>query len=196
MVGTPLTCDAVEGRFLQAADVPALLEACWAAHTAGAEAVILADSPLGDAVTLAAALGTSIRRSAPDLLLGVQADLSLSAADLRRHPTVLARDITALDQVWGGKTALVLTGPLDDDAVLEAARLCHAMWRQGIAQSDGPQYPVPDAVNRPAPLTQDSPVIVLDLTNGDTAPPSELLELADFVLRPADGSDACTVEAV
>jgi hypothetical protein len=78
--------------------------------------------------------------------------------------------------------------------VLEAARICHAMWRQGIAQSEGPQYPVPDAVNRPAPQTQDSPAIALDLTSNDTTPPPALLELAGFVLRPADGPGACTVE--
>jgi alkanesulfonate monooxygenase SsuD/methylene tetrahydromethanopterin reductase-like flavin-dependent oxidoreductase (luciferase family) len=176
-------CDAVEGRFLQAADVPQLRAACRDAETDGADVLLLADGPLGDAVVLAAGLSDGTTA-----LLGVCT--SLSGAP-HRHPTVLAREMTTLDHICDGRTLLVFAAP-HDEQVLEAVRLCRDMWRLGSAASDGPFYPVPGAVNRPAPPYEGSPRIALDLTDG-SVPAGALLTLVDFVLMPTDDPMVCQV---
>jgi alkanesulfonate monooxygenase SsuD/methylene tetrahydromethanopterin reductase-like flavin-dependent oxidoreductase (luciferase family) len=177
-------CDAVEGRFLQAADVSQLRSACLQAQANGADVVLLVDGPLGDAVVLAASLsvGTSV-------LLGVCTSLS---GDPHRHPTVLAREMTTLDHLCDGR-AMVVFAPPHDEAVMEAIRLCRDMWRLGTATSDGPFYPVPGAVNRPAPSHEGSPRIALDLTGGDSQPAAALLALVDFILMPTGDPTVCLV---
>ena len=44
------------------------------------------------------------------------------------------------------------------------------MWRDGVARSTGPRYPVPGAVNRPLPPGRDSPWLALDLTDAGADP--------------------------
>jgi alkanesulfonate monooxygenase SsuD/methylene tetrahydromethanopterin reductase-like flavin-dependent oxidoreductase (luciferase family) len=179
-------CDAVEGRFLQAAGVAELRSACQRAVAGGAGAVFVRDGPLGDAVVLAAGL-----RAGPDLLLGVCTTLGAGA---HRHPTVLAREMTTLDHLCGGRSILVF-GPPHDDAAREAVLVCRAMFREGIAVSEGPHYPVPGAVNRPGPPTVESPRLALDLTDGSEADPA-LIELVDLVLRPTETPGVCLLQPV
>ena len=101
-------------------------------------------------------------------LLGVC--VGLDGAE-RRHPTVLARDMTSLDLLCNGRSLLCFAPPFGP-AHLEAIALCRQMWEAGTAASDGPIYPVPGAVNRPRPAAEHSPRLALDLTDGGRRRPS------------------------
>jgi alkanesulfonate monooxygenase SsuD/methylene tetrahydromethanopterin reductase-like flavin-dependent oxidoreductase (luciferase family) len=153
--------------------------------------VIVQEGPLGDPLVLAGALSTVLTRP----LLGV----AVSLDDESRHPAVLARDTTALDLLCGGRTLLCFVPPFGPGHV-EALTLCRAMWRDGDASSDGPFYPVRDAVNRPQPASATSPAVALDLSavGADSVPNDtalhELLGLVDLVLRPGDRPDRCRLE--
>jgi alkanesulfonate monooxygenase SsuD/methylene tetrahydromethanopterin reductase-like flavin-dependent oxidoreductase (luciferase family) len=185
MVGTDLVCDAVEGRFLQAPDVTALRLAAQRAEAEGADAIFLSDGPLGDATVLAAGLSPTTAR----VLLGVRADLMSEA---HRHPTVLAREMTTLDHLCGGRSILSFSAPFTA-AVTEAIALCRGMWTDGLAASEGPHYPVAGAINRPRPAGEHSPLIALDLSAGAIAPP-ELVELVDLLLLPTDVEGVCRMQ--
>ena len=149
-----LTCVAVEGRLLQADDAAGLRDEAVRAGAEGCGVVLLGEGPLGDPVVLAAGLSPSV----PEILLGVR--LTLSPAG--RHPAVIARELTSLDLVCGGRSVLCFTPPFDD-RLAEAIALCRAMWRDGEASSDGPHFPVAAAVNRPGPAGPGSPKLALDL---------------------------------
>jgi alkanesulfonate monooxygenase SsuD/methylene tetrahydromethanopterin reductase-like flavin-dependent oxidoreductase (luciferase family) len=177
-------CDAVEGRFLKAGDVSELRSAFLQARDEGADAIFLSEGPLGDPIVLAAALG-----SAGATLLGVRIGLT---SPPQRHPALLAREMTSLDHVCGGRSILAFLPP-HDEATAEAARLCRAMWRNGTAQSDGPRYPVAGAINLPMPPSDQSPRLALDLTDGASAPP-ELVELVDFLLVPGERPGVCRLQ--
>lgn len=187
-------CDAVEGRYLAAPDVLALREAAIRAEGEGAGAVFLSDGPLGDAIVLAAGLSTVTSR----LLLGVPAGFGTGT---HRHPSVLARELTTLDLLSGGRAVLCFSAPFTDE-VAEAMTLCRDMWRNGTAFSSGPHYPVPGAVNRPLPASGRSPQLALDLTGGaksESGPeaagdPGPLHQLADLVLRPTAEPGVCRIE--
>jgi len=176
-------CDALEGRFLQAGSVAELRAVCRQAEAEGAGAVFLRDGALGDAAVLMAGLVTG-----PELLLGVCAVLE---GEAHRHPTLLAREMTTLDHLCGGRSVLVFAP--GGDGLREALLLCRAMWREGIAASRGPIYPVPGAVNRPGPPGPASPRLALDLTDGSAAAP-DLVELVDFFLMPDARPGACQVQ--
>jgi alkanesulfonate monooxygenase SsuD/methylene tetrahydromethanopterin reductase-like flavin-dependent oxidoreductase (luciferase family) len=178
---------------LSGTDLVALRSAAEEARQAGLDVVFVADGPLGDAAVLAAALGAWV----PDLLFGVSAMLQGHA---HRHPTVLARELTALDQVTGGRAVLAFSGSIADapegadagtHAIAEAIGLCRGMWRDGIAVSDGPAYPVAGAINRPQPVRPGGPLIALDLTGGAGAD-GGLIALCDLVMVPA-GTEAPAV---
>jgi alkanesulfonate monooxygenase SsuD/methylene tetrahydromethanopterin reductase-like flavin-dependent oxidoreductase (luciferase family) len=175
----------VEGRFLTAPDVAALVQGAIRAEGEGAGAVFLTDGPLGDAVVLAAGLTSATT----GLLLGVRVGLTAGA---HRHPTVLARDLTALDHVSGGRAVLCVEAPFTD-AVAEAVTLCRDMWWDGIATSEGPHYPVAGAINRPKAPGPTSPLLALDLTGGAT-PARDLLELVDLVLEPTEDPMVCRMQ--
>jgi alkanesulfonate monooxygenase SsuD/methylene tetrahydromethanopterin reductase-like flavin-dependent oxidoreductase (luciferase family) len=165
-------CDAVEGRFLNETSVDALRAAAQRAQDDGLDAVFLSTGPLGDASTLAAALSALTS----DIRLGVR-------CDLRSHPTVVAREMTALDHVSRGRALLAFTGPFYG-ATAEAITLCRDMWRVGSGIGVGPHYQVPGAVNRPGPFTAGGPPIALDTTDGTAVPPY-LLARCDLVLVAA-----------
>jgi alkanesulfonate monooxygenase SsuD/methylene tetrahydromethanopterin reductase-like flavin-dependent oxidoreductase (luciferase family) len=175
----------VQGRFLREPTVERLVAAATRAAANGIDAVFLTKGPLGDAITLAASLATI----SPKLLLGIRVNL---ATEPHPHPTVLARDMTTLDLICGGRSLLAFTPPFADadadaGAVIEAIALCRAMWREGIAASEGPHYPVAGAINRPRPAQPGGPRIALDATN-DAAPTqltAAILAAADILLVPA-----------
>ncbi len=175
----------MEGRLLQAADLPGLRDACRQAEAEGAGALFLTDGPLGDPIVLAAGL-VGITGS---LLLGVRVAVGRGP---ERHPSVLAREMTALDHVCGGRSVLAFLPP-HTDAVAEAARLCRAMWRNGTAVSEGPLYPVAGAVNLPRSPGPQSPRLALDLTDGSAAVP-DLCELVDLLLVPSEREGVCQVQ--
>jgi alkanesulfonate monooxygenase SsuD/methylene tetrahydromethanopterin reductase-like flavin-dependent oxidoreductase (luciferase family) len=170
----------VEGLFLDAPDVDALDSRAVRARRDGVDAVFLADGPLGDAIVLAAGLMARLDADTADLLVGVRISLGPQP---HRHPTILAREMTTLDHVCGGRAILAFMSPFTP-AVGEAITLCRDMWRNGIAVSDGPHFPVAGAINRPLPKTPGGPPIALDLTDGAFAE-SALLAACDLVLLPA-----------
>ena len=174
----------MEGRFLQADDVAGLRAQAMDARGSGADAVFLGQGPLGDPIVLAAGLSQSL----PDLLLGVRVALDADG----RHPALLARDLTSLDLVCGGRSVLCFMPPFDD-RLAEAIALCRAMWRDGEATSAGPAFPVEHAVNRPRPSGVRSPLIALDLTGGREVP-ADLAGVPDLLLHPGDDAAVCRME--
>jgi alkanesulfonate monooxygenase SsuD/methylene tetrahydromethanopterin reductase-like flavin-dependent oxidoreductase (luciferase family) len=169
-------CDAVEGRFLDQLDIAALRAAVTRAEPDGIDAVFLTDSAMGDAIVVAAGVAAGL---APGVLLGVRISLGDQP---HRHPTVLAREMTTLDHVSAGRSALAFAAPFSD-ATAEAITLCREMWRTGTASSEGPHYPAAGAINRPLPARPGGPPIALDLTAGQT-PDASLLHRCDLVLVP------------
>jgi alkanesulfonate monooxygenase SsuD/methylene tetrahydromethanopterin reductase-like flavin-dependent oxidoreductase (luciferase family) len=140
---------------LQAKDVATLRAEAMRAREEGIEAVLVGQGPLGDPFVLLAGLSDAV----PGLTLAARVVLGEDG----RHPTLLAREATSLDLVDGGRTVLCL-GPPFGEGLDEAIRICRAMWREGTAQSEGPVYPIGDALNRPTPAGDGSPLIALDLT--------------------------------
>jgi alkanesulfonate monooxygenase SsuD/methylene tetrahydromethanopterin reductase-like flavin-dependent oxidoreductase (luciferase family) len=168
-----LVCVAVDARFLQAGDVAGLRAEAAGAGAEGAGGFFVSPGTLGDPFVLAAALSLSLPRG----LVGVRLGLSEDG----RHPAILAREVTSLDLVCGGRSVLCFTPPFDD-RLAEAIALCRALWRAGEADSPGPHFPVHAAVNRPRPAGDRSPLVALDLTGGD-ALPDVLSVKADLLVR-------------
>ena len=94
---------------------------------------------------------------------------------------MLARELTSLDLVCGGRSILCFAPPFAEP-LAEAITLCRALWREGEVASDGPQFPVRARRNRARPAGEHSPLIALDLTGGDEA--GSLGGPVDLVLRP------------
>ncbi len=177
----------MNGRFLQGADAAGLRAEATQAAEQGAAAVFLSRGPLGDPIVLAAGLSSSV----PGLLLGVRMELGPA----ERHPALLARDVTTLDLVCGGRSVLCF-GPPFDEPLAEAVALCRALWRAGELHSDGPHFPVRAAANRARPTGDQSPLIALDLTAGADLPAS-VADGANLLLRAATaGPGACHMEWV
>jgi alkanesulfonate monooxygenase SsuD/methylene tetrahydromethanopterin reductase-like flavin-dependent oxidoreductase (luciferase family) len=176
----------VDGRFLQANDTAGLRAEASRAEAEGAAAVFVRAGELGDPIVLAAGLASDL----PRLLLGVRIELDRR----ERHPAMLARDITSLDLICGGRSVLCFAPPFAD-SLEEAITVCRALWRSGEAVTDGPAYPVRAAANRSRPLGESGPLIALDLTRGEAVSRS-LAGAADLLLRPAEASAACVLERV
>jgi alkanesulfonate monooxygenase SsuD/methylene tetrahydromethanopterin reductase-like flavin-dependent oxidoreductase (luciferase family) len=172
-------CDGVEGLFLDDLELDALQAGAAQARHRGMDAVFVADGALGDAIVLAAGLAARI----PELLFGVRYALGPLP---HRHPTILAREMTTLDHVSGGRALLAFMGPFND-ATSEAILLCREMWSMGIGVSEGPHFPAVGAINRPRPRTPGGPPVALDLTDGSV--PAEVhLGACDLVLVPRGGA--------
>jgi alkanesulfonate monooxygenase SsuD/methylene tetrahydromethanopterin reductase-like flavin-dependent oxidoreductase (luciferase family) len=179
----------VEGRFLRADDVSLLRQQAMEAEEDGTGAIVVSDGSLGDPFVQAAALSAFVRHA----LVGVRVAL----LDGERHPTMLARECTALDLLCGGRSVLCFGPPFTDlEGLEEALALCRAMWRHGKAIGPGPRYPVPDAVNRPQPATATSPRLALDLTGPEAGGAAGLAGAVDLVLRPTGRADFCLLEPV
>ncbi len=156
------------------------------------DTVIVRAGDLGDPIVLAAGIVDTFRRG----LLGA----ALRVDGNGRHPSVLARDMTALDHVCAGRAVLCLMPPFDDGTV-EAITICRAMWRDGTVTSRGPRYPVPGAVNRPRPPGRASPRLALDLTETGRESGSALETVAALVDLLVLGTgdpveDECRLERV
>ena len=127
-----LVCVAVDARFLQAGDMAGLRTEAVRAAADGAQVLFVSPGDLGDPFVLAAGLAPRV----PGVLLGVR----LGLAEDGRHPAMLAREVTSLDLVCGGRSVLCF-GPPFDDQLAEAIALCRAMWREGEADERGPALP-------------------------------------------------------
>ena len=176
----------MEGRFLQAADTAGLRAEAVRAEAEGAAAVFLRAGELGDPIVLAAGLAPEV----PRVLLGARVQLDPQ----QRHPAMLAREITSLDLVCGGRSVLCFAPPFID-SLEEAISLCRALWHSGEAVNEGPHFPLRAAANRARPLGGEGPVIALDVMAGDSVPAS-LAGSVDLLLRPADTTTVCVLERV
>jgi alkanesulfonate monooxygenase SsuD/methylene tetrahydromethanopterin reductase-like flavin-dependent oxidoreductase (luciferase family) len=179
-----LVCVAVDARFLQAGGVAGLRAEAARAGADGAGGFFVSRGTLGDPFVMAAALSLSVPRG----LVGVRLGLSEDG----RHPAILAREVTCLDLVCGGRSVLCFTPPFDG-RLAEAIALCRALWREGEADSAGPHFPVHAAVNRPRPARDGSPLVALDLTGG-AAPPGVLSDAADLLVRGTEDAAVGRVE--
>jgi alkanesulfonate monooxygenase SsuD/methylene tetrahydromethanopterin reductase-like flavin-dependent oxidoreductase (luciferase family) len=167
---------------LQAEDLTALRAQAVRAREEGIEAVMVGPGPLGDPFVLLAGLGEDV----PGLTLAARVVLGEDG----RHPALLAREATSLDHVDGGRTVLCF-GPPFGEGLDEAIGICRAMWRDGTATSDGPVYPVADALNRPRPAREGSPLVALDLTGpGARDEAGGSAALADMVIVREEAGDA------
>jgi alkanesulfonate monooxygenase SsuD/methylene tetrahydromethanopterin reductase-like flavin-dependent oxidoreductase (luciferase family) len=192
-VGAGLTCLAVDGWFLTSDDVVGTRERVTTAEAAGVGALIVREGPDCDPLVLAGALASIVSEGLLGVCVGLDEGVGADPGE-RRHPAVLARDMTTLDLLCNGRSLLCFTPPFGP-AHLEAVALCRAMWQAGTAQSAGPLYPVPDALNRPKPAGQDSPALALDLTGGEVDLPLGLAEVVDYLLRPGGDPSVCVMEA-
>lgn len=139
--------------------------------SAGATGVWLADGRLDapdsepgrqwcDACTLAAGLAARV----DDALIGV-----VSPVPSGRHPSVLARDVTTLDVLSGGRAAVRLQwdapAPTDravaSEHLADAVAVCAAMLRGGDPTYDGRHFHVSGALNRPAPRQAGGPPVLV-----------------------------------
>jgi alkanesulfonate monooxygenase SsuD/methylene tetrahydromethanopterin reductase-like flavin-dependent oxidoreductase (luciferase family) len=153
----------------------------------GAAALFLSESALGDPIVLAAGLAGGV----PRVLLGARVELGPT----ERHPAMLARDITCLDLVCGGRSVLCFAPPFTEP-LPEAIALCRALWMPGEAVRAGPHFPVRAAANRARPAAGQYPLIALDLSAGG-ALPDFLVGAADLLLWPtAESTGACRLERV
>jgi alkanesulfonate monooxygenase SsuD/methylene tetrahydromethanopterin reductase-like flavin-dependent oxidoreductase (luciferase family) len=169
-------------RFLEAKDVASLRADAVRATEEGITAVMLGPGPLGDPFVLLAGLNDAV----PGLTLAARIVLGEDG----RHPTLLAREATSLDLVDGGRTMLCF-GPPFGEGLDEAIGICRAMWREGTATSEGPVYPVADALNRPGPAGEGSPLIALDLTGpGARDEAGGSAALADMVVVRDEAGDS------
>ncbi len=179
-----VSCVAVVGRqlrLLQAEDVSELRAEAVRAKEQGIEAVLVGPGPLGDPFVLLAGLSDAV----PGLTLAARVALG----ENERHPTLLAREATSLDLVDGGRTVLCF-GPPFGAGLDEAIGICRAMWRDGMATNEGPVYPVQEAVNRPRPAGEKSPLIALDLTGpGARDEAGGSAALADMVVVRQEAGD-------
>jgi alkanesulfonate monooxygenase SsuD/methylene tetrahydromethanopterin reductase-like flavin-dependent oxidoreductase (luciferase family) len=167
---------------LQAKDVGGLRAEVGRAKAEGIEAVLVGAGPMGDPFVLLAGLADTV----PGLTLAARIVLGEDG----RHPTLLAREATSLDLVDGGRTLLCF-GPPFGEGLDEAIGICRAMWREGTATSEGPLYPVADALNRPGPAGEGSPLIALDLTGpGAREEAGGSAALADMVVVREEAGDA------
>jgi alkanesulfonate monooxygenase SsuD/methylene tetrahydromethanopterin reductase-like flavin-dependent oxidoreductase (luciferase family) len=165
----------VEGRFLRAPDVAGLRREAVRAESDGVDAVFVSEGPLGDPVVLAAGLSDS----ATAVMIGARVHL----ADGGRHPAMLARDLTSLDLVSGGRSVLCFRPPFDPaERLAEAIALCRALWHDDDGTTEGTYFRVKAPKNRARPATSSSPLVALDLSASVDAPAS-LTVLADLVLR-------------
>lgn len=130
-----------------------------------------------DACTLAAGLAVRV----DDALIGV-----VSPVPSGRHPSMLARDVTTLDVLSGGRAAVRLEwdapAPTDravaSEHLADAVAVCAAMLRGGDPTYDGRHFHVSGALNRPAPRQAGGPPILV------AAPPEITADLLAAGRRP------------
>lgn len=75
-----------------------------------------------------------------------------------RHPSVLARDLTGLDVLCGGRSAVLLDVSAEEAERLDdAVRICRALFDGDVVHVSGRYYSVDGAVNRPGPARPGGP---------------------------------------
>ncbi len=116
--------------------------------------------PWCDPCTLAAGMAGTVRHA----LVGVVAPLPAG-----RHPSMLAREVTSLDVLSGGRAALRLCwdAPQTGDGAVacrhlaDAVAVCAAMLRGDVPTYAGRYFHISGARNRPAPTQAGGPPVVV-----------------------------------
>lgn len=135
--------------------------AAVAAEEAGAGAVWSAPGGADPCVVVG-----SLVPATASILLGVES--GLGATD--RMPSVLARDVTALDVLSGGRAAVLLAG--DDLGLLaEAVTVCRLLFTGDAPSYEGRHYTLAGAANLPPPARPGGPPILVAPPQG--ASPAE-----------------------
>jgi alkanesulfonate monooxygenase SsuD/methylene tetrahydromethanopterin reductase-like flavin-dependent oxidoreductase (luciferase family) len=135
-------------------DVAAWRSIAVAADECGAGAVWIADGAC-DPCTLAGGLVPATEH----VVLGV-----VCALAGRRHPAIVARDVTGLDVTSRGRAGVLLDGAPDelDDAVA----ICRALFAGESPRFAGQHYRVDGAVNRPLPVRPGGPMLFAQSPRG------------------------------
>lgn len=163
--------------------LPRLVELARAAEQSGFDSLWVADRPGEDdgsvgeleAYTLLGALATSTSMSR----LG-----ALASPAGARPPSLLAKQVTALDVISGGRAVLGMRAARGVHRgryarLQEAASLCRAMFEHAESTLHGRWYRIEQAANRPPPVRAGGPPLVVAGRGG-----RRLLEVA---VRVADG---------
>jgi alkanesulfonate monooxygenase SsuD/methylene tetrahydromethanopterin reductase-like flavin-dependent oxidoreductase (luciferase family) len=106
-----------------------------------------------------------------------------------RHPSVLARDVSTIDRLSGGRAVVGLvedgTGPLDVERLREATALVHRLLAEEEVSISGRFYEVAELTTRPRPVHDGGPPVVAGLTGSE-----RVGEPAEGAVIAA-GGDAC-----
>ncbi len=130
-----------------------------AAAEAGADALWLSGPEGGGAVVAdPIPLAAGLAAAGPGWV-GVRVSL-----DDGRHPSMIARELTALDLVTDGRSVVALraAAPTAADRLAEAVAIGRALFAVGPLSWPGPHYPVEGAVNRPGPRQAGGPPILVE----------------------------------
>jgi alkanesulfonate monooxygenase SsuD/methylene tetrahydromethanopterin reductase-like flavin-dependent oxidoreductase (luciferase family) len=88
-----------------------------------------------------------------------------------RHPSVIARDLTALDLLTGGRAAVALVedgvGPIDIARLGEAASMLRLLFGAEEVTTAGRFYEVAELTTRPRPVSAGGPPIVVGVLGRD-----------------------------
>jgi alkanesulfonate monooxygenase SsuD/methylene tetrahydromethanopterin reductase-like flavin-dependent oxidoreductase (luciferase family) len=155
----PLTPPGPSDRPGQA--VESLTRVAEAIEAAGFDSLWLGGDPGAlDACTAAGALAAT-----GSLRLGV-----LEVVGAGRDPSILARDLTALDVLSGGRASVLFstTEPFFERA-RESVQVCRLLFTTEHPSFEGASFTLRDAANLPPPVQSDGPPILLGVSS-DTDP--------------------------
>ena len=120
------------------------------------------EPPTPDGATLAGAMAAVTSR----VSVGVVGTLGPRSA----HPSVLARAVTSLDHVSGGRAAVLIElgpelAPSPDrwELLVESAEVCHSLFSREVSTVPGRHYALLEAANRPPPVRPGGPLLVVQL---------------------------------
>ena len=145
----------------------ALVEVVRAVEEGGFSTLWFADGLTDDrgAACDAAGLAAGMVPYTRSLRLGVRTRLHPG-----RAPSILAREMTALDLVSGGRTAVAVglgpaqgNGPDGAAELCEAIAVCHALFTEPSPTFHGHHFQIDEAANRPGPVTAGGPPLLIDL---------------------------------
>jgi alkanesulfonate monooxygenase SsuD/methylene tetrahydromethanopterin reductase-like flavin-dependent oxidoreductase (luciferase family) len=151
----PLGAEA--GRRKTGVDSIALPEVARLAENAGIGVLWLAEAPPGgiDPMPLAGSLAGCTSR------IGIGIVVRPSRG---RHPSVVARDVTTIDMLTGGRAAVALVEdgrrPLDVDRLAEATAIVHALLTEEEVSIAGRFYEVAELTTRPRPVHDRGPLVI------------------------------------
>jgi alkanesulfonate monooxygenase SsuD/methylene tetrahydromethanopterin reductase-like flavin-dependent oxidoreductase (luciferase family) len=104
----------------------------------------------------------------------------------RRQPSILAKQVTALDVLSSGRAVLGIgvTGPGSEtpDRLGETIDICKSMFRASPVDFDGRFFELRGATNRPGPIQDGGPPVLIDMT----VPSSGGIEFHKLVSGRAD----------